>query len=113
MSSILEELRNPGTFSQSCPITDKVPEGSKYKVIRTLPDYLKPILCLWDRRHKRSVELTKSIYPSSDGGAWFRLNNEADAIKYIIVEALRVEKKFSLRQRVEFYEDWKYSIEGL
>lgn len=108
MASILHELwkAKDSAPPTKCPIEEKAPDSVQ---VYPVPEYLRAVVVLYEERRTLAAKVANENR-GNDGGAWYRLHSEAESVFRLLCEALRVEKKFSLCQRIELHKDWGYSI---
>lgn len=108
-ASILAQILDPGSIflPLECPITDLPEQGAE---THDLPGHLRPLVLLYCDYLGRAKKINREepAPGGSDGGIWFRALSEADAIMVFVQNALRTERKRSLRFRYDLYAGWKF-----
>lgn len=96
-----------GPTPKQCPIKDEPLEGHE---VRELPDNAKKLVVVWFEF--QTAAHTYNSRSGNDRGVWFRHNNEAESIKEIVRNIVRVEHELGYHLNIEFYTNWQYSYSG-
>jgi hypothetical protein len=76
--------------------------------VREAPEDLRGLMVLHHELRERARNIMETTSPD-DGGAWYKANNLADAIKLIIDDTLRERWKLGSRYYFEYCGDFKIS----